>query len=263
MKIVGLMPWFDESPTWLMAAVASAGRFVDHIVAVDGAYALFPGAAARSSNEQHEAVREAAFAAGVGLTIHAPSEPWAGNEVEKRNRMIELGRLVVDDDRDWFYVFDADTITAGDPDVLRFELERTDLDVASVTLFERFDLTEWPVARVVPMDSRAEMRDHRMLYRALPDLRVWRAHWCYVKGELDGDLRVLWGPPELGGLEPALELADVLEVEHRSRWRDTVRQQKARGYYQLRDTLGEESLAVPMVEGLDGELAPVRRGVSA
>ena len=97
---------------------------------------------------------------------------------------------------------------------------------------------------------------HRMLYRALPDLRVMRAHWCYVAG--DGDnLRVLWGPPEYGRQEDSVDLGHAIRVEHRSRWRDQSRQTRARAYYQLRDTLGVEALSEVHVEHVDGGMARV------
>jgi hypothetical protein len=42
MSVVGLISWWDESPTWLAASITSLGRFCDHVVALDGRYALYP-----------------------------------------------------------------------------------------------------------------------------------------------------------------------------------------------------------------------------
>lgn len=108
MKICGLLSWYDESPAWLATAVAGMGRVCDEIVAVDGAYALYPSARPRSSPQQAEAVLQAAEAAGVGCTIHRPREIFWGNEVEKRNLTIALASSVLESGRDWIVIFDAD-----------------------------------------------------------------------------------------------------------------------------------------------------------
>lgn len=248
MNVVGLMPWFDEEPGWLFNAVSSAGRLCDHVVAVDGSYALFPEPSASSPRAQHEAIRDAAALMGISCTIHTPSEPWRGNEVHKRNQMINLGFGCVESDEDWFYCFDADTVVAEvSAFSVRGELERTDLHVASVTLFENAASGHGPVS---------ETQGHRMLYRANPDLRVLGMHWCYVIGP-DDDPTVLWGPNGFGRPADVLRLDDFMRVEHRSNQRDPVRNRRARAYYQLRDTLQVERLSEPVVEAPDGELRPV------
>jgi hypothetical protein len=43
-KIWGLLSWYDESPSWLAEAVASFAPMLDGLIAVDGAYALYPDA---------------------------------------------------------------------------------------------------------------------------------------------------------------------------------------------------------------------------
>lgn len=251
MKIVGCLPWYDESPSWLAASVASACRFADHIVAVDGAYALFPGAEPRSGIEQHEAIRETAHALGRGMTIHTPSEVWWGNEIEKRNLMLRLALQVADSEEDWLYVFDADVVAGSFPADLREILGSAEsFNVAGVSLVERYDLQEWPeVMKEFDLPSRSTVPLHRMFYRALPGLRVVGTHWQYVAGYGD-ERRVLWGPAELRPEDP-LDLS-LFRAEHRSNLRDMGRKRRALGYYAARDAIGIERVGVTLVEGLDG-----------
>lgn len=251
MKIVGCLSWYDESPSWLAASVASTCRFADHLVAVDGAYALFPGAEPRSGTEQYDAIRETAHALGRGLTIHTPDDVWWGNEVQKRNAMLRLALQVADSSDDWLFIFDADVVVGSFPADLRELLcEAETFNVAGVSLVERYDLQEWPeVIREFDVPSRSVVPLHRMFYRALPDLRVVGTHWQYVAGKGD-ERRILWGPAELGP-EDALDLS-MFRAEHRSNLRDMGRKKRSLGYYAQRDALGIERVGVSLVEGLDG-----------
>src|SRR5882757_3150812 len=92
MKIIGLLNWYDEPNEWLAEWVASAARLCDHIVAVDGAYAEFPGSLTKpaSSNEQAEIINRTAAGAGIGSTLHIPRQPWWSGEVGKRDFMFRL-----------------------------------------------------------------------------------------------------------------------------------------------------------------------------
>lgn len=256
MRIVGCLSWFDESPAWLAASVASAGRFCDHLVAVDGAYALFPGAEPRSASDQHEAIRETSFGLGMGLTIHAPREVWWGNEIEKRNRLLALALLEAEPEVDWLYIFDADTVARIVPADLRDLLAAAEeYAVAGVSLVEIYDLQEWPdIVREHDFPARSTTPMHRMFYRALPGLRVRGAHWHYIAGEGEEE-RVLWGSAAVPH-EEALDLSCV-KVEHRSNKRDLGRRRRALGYYAQRDAMQIEKLGATLMEGTDGELHEV------
>jgi hypothetical protein len=61
------LSWFDEPIGWLTELVASLAPHIDHLVAVDGAYGLLPGAEARSPTDQAHAITGACAGAGVGV----------------------------------------------------------------------------------------------------------------------------------------------------------------------------------------------------
>jgi hypothetical protein len=254
-KIVGCLSWYDESPAWLGGAVTSAARVCDHVVAVDGAYALFPHGRAQSSSQQHEAIREAAHGAGIGLTLHLPLERWEGNEVEKRSFLLELGCRVAGDDG-WLFVFDADDLIRETPADLRDRLAATEMAVAEVRSIELRDPQQWPEmtrACDVPMEWGGP---RRLLFRALPGLRVAGTHWMNIADDGNGGYRCLSGPRQFDP-EDALPLPEVV-VEHRTHFRDKHRQALAKGYYAVRDALAIESCERVYVMGLDGEPVLVR-----
>lgn len=242
MRIVGVLSWFDESPSWLAAAVAGMGRIVDTIVAVDGAYALYPGARARSLPQQGEAVMIAAEAAGVGCIIHRPRDVWFGNEVEKRNHTLDLAGTVCDED-DWVIVFDADLhMLQCNPALIRHELESTDCVVATYTVLDGKDfLADDKLADYVkhrPIDSEWTTRT-RDIYRWHPTLRYGPLHWS-VSRRLDGETVWLRGPFEERYQADPLRLDASLVCYHRTMDRMRSRRETADAYYQIRNKLNIE-----------------------
>jgi hypothetical protein len=208
-KVIGLLSWYAEQADHLTAAIESlAANGVDHLIAVDGAYALFPDARGASEAEQHDAVRETAYTAGMACTIHTPARPWAGNEVEKRTMLFRLGSGLAAPREDWLFVVDADEtiVEAGD---WRAQLEQTPHDVASIQHGE-------PGVRP---------RLERRLFRAHPKgIRVALAHFYY----LDGDERVLWGPGQI-----ERDIVD-LRILHQPLKRTKERNERRNGYYENR-----------------------------
>lgn len=248
--IIGCMIWYEESSIWLSAAVASAARFCDHIVAVDGAYVLFPAARARSGPEQHEAILATCHALGIGSTIHTPREVWYGNEVEKRTAAFRLAEQVAEPWTDWYYVLDADEFVSDVPSDIRARLDETELDVAECTVWEGHN-ADHPGERYVEGASLSR-NAIRKFFRAIPGLRVEGAHYLYL-AEREERTMYLWGHPDLTpAAEPALNLTD-LRVEHRNRFRNRYRNRLANDYYATRDAIGAERIADVYVHGLDGE----------
>lgn len=240
MKIIALLSWYDESPTWLSTCVAGIGRFCDEVIAVDGAYALYPGGRARSHPQQVEAITLAAETAGIGCMVYQPSEKWAGNELEKRNKCLDLAASIAEDG-DWVAVIDADYhLLKCEPEVIRVELANCEEDVAAYILLEGKDfassgtLEQFAAARNVDHEWVYATRD---LYRWNPTLRVGPAHWCY-SAELDGERRWLRGPYDL---EPHFSLNRNLVFYHRTADRYDVRRRAADKYYELRDTFSIET----------------------
>lgn len=237
MRIVGLLSWYDESPTWLAETVASIGKVCDHLIAVDGPYAMFPGALSKpaSGPEQVETILRVAAGSRIGCTIHTPREPWWGGEIEKRDAMFCLGETFTTAD-DWYLVVDADEVISKAPSDLRQRLADSPFDVAELTLWERE--TQSMVAALV--DTSSDYRTPlRRLFRALPGLHVEQAHYV-VTVTADGTKRVLCGNSEVHTVEPAEQVSDLM-LEHRHG-------QRTVGRLRLKDQYGKTGLIYEKVE---------------
>lgn len=258
MKVVACLSWFEESPTWLASLVASMHGFVDHVVAVDGAYFLYPDALKHpvSGPEQAEAIVQTAKALGMGCTVHVPSGPWLGNETEKRTFLFQLGVRVATPFEDWLFVVDGDDVVDRVPGDARERLAASELDVAEVSLWWREDWERTARGRAATrwMASGEGMPDewtvnHRALVRALPSLRCGFAHMIY---EADRDGRTVYLRGQVDSvalpLEPAEDLTD-LRVEHRHAHRNPARMRASELYYRRRTELGVE--AAPVAEEQD------------
>lgn len=240
-KVWGLLSWYDESPSWLAEAVASFAPVLDGLIAVDGAYALYPDARASSERVQAETIMATANALGLPVTLHRPAEPWQDGEVGKRDAMMRMANAHATSHRDWLWVFDADCVLTEYPDDLRDRLAGIDGDAVEVRLWERHDYqADAPeVARTMSLPS-ASTAPMRMLFRCLDRMQVIGAHYIYAGVTEDGDYRYLWGPPHVAPVD-GVEFTDVM-VEHRSTWRDLYRREAARDYYKRREVAGIERL---------------------
>jgi hypothetical protein len=224
MQIVALLSWYEENPEWLADMVAGlelAG--VDRLVALDGAYALYPGATPQSHPSQKEAIRGACDGF-CPVDIYTPTEVFKGNEVQKRSMLFELGEQVTTED-DWYLVIDADETVTSIPDDFRQRLAQTPLDVAQVTFVEARNEASPPPSAW----QRKSRYPIRIMFRAIRGLRVKTNHWTYVTP----DGRRLWGQNRRT-LEPALDLTD-LEIFHRSDLRHEERRADQYRYYATRD----------------------------
>jgi hypothetical protein len=235
--------WYDESPLWLAAAVTGAARLCDHVVAVDGAYALYPGGRAQSDPEQAEAILHAAYGAGIGCTVHRPSDVWMGNQIEKRSVMFELGRAT---NADWFFVFDADDLVTQVPADASQRLEQAEEDVAVYTLWWTEDVErergKASAARAFLYPHEAANRYFRGIFRSLPNLRVEGSHYHYL-AERDGETVHLRGHEDYHKLEPFLNLTD-LRVQHRHPQRTRARLETSAAYDKLVRAHGLEKTTV-------------------
>lgn len=234
MRIVALLNWYEEPAAWLAETVASL-KFCDHLIAVDGPYALFPGALRKpaSAPDQIETIQRVAAGLRLGCTIHVPRQPWWGNEVEKRNFMFQLGNPMTEPG-DWYLVIDADEVVTHAPSDLRQRLEATTLDVAELTLWERE--SQHKVAALV--DTSSDYRSPlRRLFRALPDIAVIQAHYVVTSGH-----RVLAGNTDVHTLEPAAPLHDV-QLEHRRAHRSIGRLRLKDQYGHRREEVAPEKVS--------------------
>ncbi|WP_329214806.1 hypothetical protein OG352_05220 [Streptomyces sp. NBC_01485] len=219
MRVIGLLSWYEEPAPWLAECVAGLAQICDHLVAVDGPYALFPGATRKpaSGSEQADTIARAAAGAGMGCTVHVPREPWWGNEVEKRDYMFRLAMTMAQPGVDWLLRVDADEVFTQVPIDTKKALGETDLDVAEVALWERGD----------GEDSQQPLR---VLFRALPGIRIQQAHYVVTVPGLDGGSRVLVGNDTVHQAETALPLWDV-RLEHRTQQRSATRRALKEQYY--------------------------------
>ena len=250
MKIIGALSWYDESPSWLAACVASIAPHIDHLVAVDGAYAHYPDARAVSDRLQAETIVATCEAAGIGCTLHRPSTYWVGGEVEKRSALFRFCQAHRDGFDDWYWVIDADCVVSACPPDLRDRLAATDANCVQVMLWERRDwLGDHPeVAQTMVLPTAGE-QTMRMLFRALKDLQVVGTHYTYGGWDADGEWRYVWGSRVLQPDDP--DTFHEVKVEHRSIWRDKYRRDNAQAYYNVRDELGLERV---LPRGDNGDL---------
>lgn len=253
MKVIALLAFYDEQPAMLAACVASVAKLCDHIVASDGGYFLFPGADRHSGIEAHDVITQTAYAAGIGCTIHAPATIWYGNEVEKRNHLVQLGMTVAEPGVDWFLRIDADELVTDVPGDFRARLEATEEDAGGVTLWWRSHLQGTGASDEMIRDFDSGGQDNmRFLLRALPGLRVEGAHNFYL-AEKNGGTVVLYGRRDMHDEVPLADFHDV-RLEHRHNHRSHDRNMRAQEFNMRRDHLGVERVWQPKVESVTGEL---------
>ena len=247
MKLVAVLSWYDEDPQLLYETVTRLGQIpIDALVAVDGAYDLYPEATGSSPPSNQAAIRDAARTIGVTATIHSPARPWDGSgEVRKRTFALRLAETLSEPD-DWFLSLDADHILQRVAPSFRRRLEATDKEVATYGLvqgprqaaglspLERQVIAahadEWPGTVDAP-----GVEAPRLLYRARRGLRYGPLHW-----ELTGAKGKLWG---LGTDEllSAEDFTEVLVFEHAWDRRAEYRLRAALEYFDRRDESGVEN----------------------
>lgn len=222
MRLIGILCWFDEHPSWLAGVVAGLHKAeIQHLIAVDGAYGLYPNGRAFSSPEQHNVIMEVCRALEMGCTLHAPQEPFMGNEVEKRSLAFRLAETVAAPYEDWYFLADADHFVTSAIGHTRL-LEETDCDAATVKFCE-------------PYGAIRSAGPLRCVYRAIPGLRYEGNHYSSMTP--DGrNLHLM--------TEPAIDLP--IEVEHRTMERDRYRKELQQSYYERRDRVGAETHDEPV-----------------
>ncbi len=251
LKVVGVLTWYDESASWLSTAVCGFGRVCDEIVAIDGAYSMYPGARPRSHPDQAEAILAACETMGIGCTIHRPSDLFYGQEVDKRNVSLKYAGARLTPGEDWIMVFDADyqIMLLEDPAIVREKLENTDKNVVTYTILDGHDILADEVTAEVCMDVAIDtdwtIRD-RGIFRWTDDLRYGPSHF-FLQGTYDGEVEWLRGPDlyPSGASIVAAEadhLGRHLVVVHRNAKRAKVRRDAAAGYYAMREQHGFEEI---------------------
>ena len=205
-RVCAAIAWHDETVEFLYRAVTSLEGLVDEILAVDGAWKLFPNGAPASAPDQEEAIWAAARAIGIPVRVKVPDRVWE-SQVEKRAALMELAG----EHSEWILVLDADEyIASSDPDVVHAGLAASDLNVGIVT--HRNLHRGWTAGN--PDPPRAGM--NRRLYRSGTTVVV--VHSGYVRhGE------------HLHVADP-VDLRDHLTIEHDNWNRGDQRNQRAKDY---------------------------------
>lgn len=228
MKLIALLAFYDEPTTFLTAYVnglAVAGA--DELVALDGAYLLYPDGKAWSPVEQRTALLDACRHAGIKLRLHVPPGVWRGGEVAKRAELMHIADDVARAG-DWLLVLDADEHILTAPRELTAALNAQPDDVATLEL-RRQQLVDGP------SDQDMTTRERRLM-RAGLGITVVSNHATYITR----DHQVLWcaGREDLQG--PAHQV-DGLHVVHMTRHRPTARHEARGAYYNARYSANAES----------------------
>jgi hypothetical protein len=247
-RLVALLSWYDEPPTWLAATIASLPRIgVTHVVALDGAYPTFrtnnTHASVASSPDQADAVMSTATAAGMGCTVEVPG--WYRTEVSKRNHLFRMAQPLVRPGKDWVLVIDADERIGTDVWGLHRDLAAAAADGVDTLPVNRWDVEDTHVTpenanahRVMFLPSAATERDWR-LYRALDNMRCEQTHYTYLGEDQDGQtvamrndavgLRMGARKPNIGDLEQRPTMM------HLKWFRSQARQSAKQNYYEHRN----------------------------
>lgn len=223
MRLIALTSWYDEPVSMLIASIASlktAG--VDHLVAIDGAYALYPDAQPASDPNQLAAIHMTCRELDMGCTVHVPAGVWEGNEPEKRTALFSAGWAVANQG-DWFMIHDADTVVVKAPEDLKDRLAGSGFEVAKVNVHDM-------VAARIKQRDLPEYFEYCGLFKAQP-IKVGPHHAQYRTA----DGRYLWVGNGEHPPVPALDLTRSLTVEHRPDQRPPERLLAKGGYYGNRD----------------------------
>lgn len=246
MNLIALLAWFDEPVDELLACIgALAAAGVDHVVAVDGRYALYEADHDVSSANEYAAILLACKRLGLRCTIHEPSGPWEGGETQKRTALFALAHAV-SQPGDWFWVQDADQVVTECPEDLKERLAASEHDAAEVTMLDtvaqRAKQKDWPERFV-----------YRPLFRA-QSITVGPSHCMYEAA--DGSL--LWGYDGDKRMQGALDLSDAVLVEHRPDRRPHERQHQKLTYYARRDAERVERGRCELCHSASTSLQPTR-----
>lgn len=188
--VTAALNWWNELPEDLDRCVRGLAHIADRVVALDGAYTRYPEATPRSSDDQLDAIREAAKAVDLECRIIQPDTLWAG-QVEKRSHLLAVASI----GSTWIVTVDADhVITANRPDIRTF-LQHHPGNVVSVPYItppnpereaEDIAVGLWHIQQM------AEPQFIPHIWRVLPGMRVEKFHWWY-SAIVNGQRHWLWG----------------------------------------------------------------------
>lgn len=227
MIVTAALPWWGELPEDLDRCVRAMANVADRVVALDGAYARYPNATPRSSDDQVAAIRDAAKAVGLECQILQPDRLWAG-QVEKRCYLLAMASV----GSNWVATVDADHVIHANRDEVRIVLRTLSADALTVPYVT-------PVNPDRSMDESAVGDWHKIqvaepqfiphIWRALPGFRVERFHWWYsaIKG---GERIWLWGGDGAYPSGVHQKMRRNYRIEHRTMMRTPEQIRLSRGF---------------------------------
>jgi hypothetical protein len=215
--IAALLSFYDEPPKFMRELVESL-RLIDcrQLVAMDGAYALYPNAEPSSPEKCRKALRQACYQNGVKLTWDEPDAPWE-TEAAKRTELFRLAETVTMED-DWYCRIDGDERFIQAPKDLPETLDGLKARAATAELIE-------------PDGSWQSLR---VFYRAERGIQVVGNHYTY---ELPDGTR-LYGDHNDDRVVPAAYTPCL--IEHRNLRRSKARRDAGLGFYRVRDAEAPE-----------------------
>lgn len=218
-KLTAMLAWYAENPDWLIDTVIDLSKIgVSQIVAVDGAYALFPGGGARSSADQGRSLRAATDLYNMALILVEPNEVWSGNEVQKRQFMLDIA-VAASDPGDWLVAWDADFVLEAWPGDVIGELSSCPHKDAFVDI----SFSDAPPG----VESWYPLRNFMM---AQPGMKMSTNHYTYI---LPSGTHISVGDRTTC---TSLSFRGRLKVRHRTNDRPKERRGRQVKYYEARDS---------------------------
>lgn len=230
MRLIALLAWLDEQPLDLMSTVEDLSRLgVTDLVAVDGAYANYPledGELPYSPPYQADALVWKCDKHKIGLTLDRPTRAWQGDEVAKRQRLLDLAGIIAGKEEVWLCIWDADFRLHGEaPDIhniLRYSDRGVDINITD---------DPRPADELIP----ESWFRFKMFMRYEHGMHMGTAHYqyCYPDGHS------WWVQPRRE--MDAAPLSSV-HVRHLKHLRSRDRLDRQRIYYERRDGAGLETV---------------------
>lgn len=238
-RVTGILSFYDEPIELLAACVSGMCRVVDHVVAIDGSYLLYPNGQPSSDPQQMRIIEEICRGSNVGITTHTQTQRWHGNEVQKRNHALRLAEAVTSPEG-WYLVLDADcVVTYATP--MWFETVAAIPEDFGAAMIDVNVVQTIPGIELEPDDAYQPVR---LMYRALRRMVYGPAHWIIHAPDPETNEPIcFWGPNELEPVE-AFDLTSYLKIDHRLE-RPEYRRVAGRKYYVMREKLGIENYEAP------------------
>lgn len=237
-RVTGLLIFYDEPLELIAESVASHLPLIDHLVAVDGAYALYPEGLPWSNPELMRMITTLCNGARVSLTTHVPFFVWWGNEVQKRNHAIRLAEVATDPEG-WYLSFDADHVVVEASETWFEDLRTVKEDGWAAIDVGIRDAAVIPGYEVPRTDGFSPITT---LFRAVRGMKYGPAHWVMHAPEFEHTaypIIYFRAPTEFHPV-PTYDGTHLMKFEHRQQ-RPTYRNDAKTRYVERREELGIES----------------------